>query len=170
MLCLNRKQIFARDNTVVNWVSIFAVLVVLLFNFMSVGMPILLILVIQGSIWINFAYPTIMHNNIFFMSYLIVSSIQMGANIDYAIVISGRFMEIKDQMPKKDAIIETMNFAFPTIITSGSMMILSGFAIGKMTSNGAISGIGESLGRGTIISILLVMISSILSVLMSMFI
>ena len=67
-----------------------------------------------------------MKSNLFFMSYLIVSSIQMGANIDYAIVISGRFMELKEKMNKKDAIIETMNFAFPTIITSGSMLAIAG--------------------------------------------
>ncbi|WP_035767530.1 MMPL family transporter [Butyrivibrio sp. NC2002] len=151
------QKTFAVDNTVVTIISILAVLVVLLFTFKSAGMPVLLIAVIEGAIWINFAYPTIVDNNIFFMTYLIVSSIQMGANIDYAIVISGRFMELKDKMSHKDAIVETMNFAFPTIITSGSMLALAGIAIGQLTSDGAICGIGQCLGRGTIISILLVM-------------
>ncbi|MCH5255177.1 MAG: MMPL family transporter [Lachnospiraceae bacterium] len=148
---------FQTDNTVVNVVSILAVLVVLLFTFMSAGMPVLLILIIQGAIWINFSFPAIQEKNLFFMSYLIVSSIQMGANIDYAIVISGRFMELKDKMPKKEAIIETMNFAFPTIVTSGSMLALAGIFIGQMSSDGAICGIGQCLGRGTIISIIIVM-------------
>lgn len=148
---------FQKDNKVVNVVSILAVLVVLLFTFMSAGMPVLLIMVIQGVIWVNFSFPAIQGKNLFFMSYLIVSSIQMGANIDYAIVISGRFMELKDKMPKKDAIIETMNFAFPTIVTSGSMLALAGIFIGKMSSDGAICGIGQCLGRGTIISIIVVM-------------
>ena len=148
---------FQIDNTVVNVVSILAVLVVLLFTFKSAGMPVLLILVIQGAIWINFAFPAIQQKNLFFMSYLIVSSIQMGANIDYAIVISGRYMELKDKMSKEDAIIETMNFAFPTIVTSGSMLALAGILIGQMSSDGAICGIGQCLGRGTIISIIIVM-------------
>lgn len=148
---------FSRDNTVVNVVSILAVLAVLLFTFNSAGMPVLLIIVIQGSIWINFSFPAIMKSNLFFMSYLIVSSIQMGANIDYAIVISGRFMELKEKMSKKDAIIETMNFAFPTIITSGSMLAIAGILIGQMTSEAAIAGIGQCLGRGTLISIFIVM-------------
>ena len=148
---------FQKDNKVVNVVSILAVLVVLLFTFMSAGMPVLLIMVIQGVIWVNFSFPAVQGKNLFFMSYLIVSSIQMGANIDYAIVISGRFMELKDKMPKKDAIIETMNFAFPTIVTSGSMLALAGIFIGKMSSDGAICGIGQCLGRGTIISIIVVM-------------
>lgn len=148
---------FSRDNTVVNVVSILAVLAVLLFTFNSAGMPVLLIIVIQGSIWINFSFPAIMKSNLFFMSYLIVSSIQMGANIDYAIVISGRFMELKEKMSKRDAIIETMNFAFPTIITSGSMLAIAGILIGQMTSEAAIAGIGQCLGRGTLISIFIVM-------------
>ena len=148
---------FQTDNTVVNVVSIMAVLVVLLFTFMSAGMPVLLILIIQGAIWINFSFPAVQNKNLFFMSYLIVSSIQMGANIDYAIVISGRFMELKDKMSKKEAIIETMNFAFPTIVTSGSMLALAGIFIGQMSSDGAICGIGQCLGRGTIISIIIVM-------------
>ena len=148
---------FQRDNTVVNVVSILAVLVVLLFTFMSAGMPVLLIMVIQGVIWLNFAVPAMQQKNVFFMSYLIVSSIQMGANIDYAIVISGRFMELKEKMSKKEAIIETMNFAFPTIVTSGSMLALAGILIGRMSSDGAICGIGQCLGRGTIMSIIIVM-------------
>lgn len=148
---------FQVDNTVVNVVSILAVLVVLLFTFKSAGMPVLLILVIQGAIWMNFAFPALQQKNLFFMSYLIVSSIQMGANIDYAIVISGRYMELKDKMSKEEAIIETMNFAFPTIVTSGSMLALAGILIGQMSSDGAICGIGQCLGRGTIISIFIVM-------------
>lgn len=148
---------FQRDNAVVNVVSILAVLVVLLFTFMSAGMPVLLIVVIQGVIWVNFAVPSMQQKNVFFLSAMIVSSIQMGANIDYAIVISGRFMELKDKMSKKDAIIETMNFAFPTIVTSGTMLALAGIFIGQMSSDGAVCGIGQCLGRGTILSIFTVM-------------
>ena len=120
-------------------------------------MPVLLILVIQGAIWINFSSPTLQHTYLFFMGYLIVSSIQMGANIDYAIVISGRYTELRKIMGKKEAVIETLNFAFPTIITSGSMMVLSGVAIGRLSSDATICGIGQCLGRGTLISIFLVM-------------
>ncbi len=148
---------FQVDNTVVNVVSILAVLVVLLFTFKSAGMPVLLILVIQGAIWINFSFPALQNKPLFFMSYMIVSSIQMGANIDYAIVISGRYMELKDKMSKEQAIIETMNFAFPTIVTSGTMLAIAGILIGQMSSDGAICGIGQCLGRGTIISIIIVM-------------
>lgn len=151
------QKAFATDNTVVSVVSILIVLVVLLFTFKSVGMPVLLIVVIQGSIWINFSIPAFTGTPLFFLSYLVVSSIQMGANIDYAIVIASRYMDLKNQMSRKEAIIETMNFAFPTIITSGSILTVAGILIGQMTSEAAIVGIGQSLGRGTILSIILVM-------------
>ena len=121
------------------------------------GGALLLILVIQGSIWINFSFPTITGKYLFFLGYLIVSSIQMGANIDYAIVIASRYQELKGKMPHKNAMIETLNFAFPTIITSGAIMSICGFLIGSMTSEPGIAGIGESLGRGPVISIFLVM-------------
>ncbi len=151
------KKSFATDNTVVSVLSILIVMVVLLFTFNSVGMPVLLLLVIQGSIWINFSVPAFTGKPLFYLSYLVVSSIQMGANIDYAIVIASRYMELKDRMDHRDAIIETMNFAFPTIVTSGSILAVAGILIGQMTSEAAIVGIGQSLGRGTIISIILVM-------------
>ncbi len=151
------KKCFARDNMVVSVVSILAVLVVLLFTFKSVGMPVLLIAVIQGSIWINFSFPTITNEPLFFLGYLIVSSIQMGANIDYAIVIASRYTELRGSMVRKEAIINTMNLSFPTIITSGTMMAVAGTLIGKMTSDCAIYGIGKCLGRGTIISICITM-------------
>ena len=151
------QKTFGRDNLVNNVVSILAVLVVLLFTFKSAGMPVLLIAVIQGCIWINFSIPALQHDNIFFMSYLIVSSIQMGANIDYAIVIAGRYMELRETNGRRQSIIDSMNQAFPTIITSGTMMVVAGFLIGKLTSNAAIFGIGRCLGRGTTISIFVTM-------------
>ena len=151
------EKSFSRDNMVVSIVSILIVLVVLLFTFKSAGMPILLILVIQGSIWINFSIPVLTNTPLFFMSYLVVSSIQMGANIDYAIVIASRYQEIKNTMSHRDAMIETLNFAFPTVITSGTILSVAGILIGQMTSEAAIVGIGQSLGRGTIISMLLVL-------------
>ena len=133
------------------------VIIVLLFTFKSVGMPILLIIVIQGSIWINFSVPYLTGTPLFFLGYLVVSSIQMGANIDYAIVIANRYTELKKEMPVKEAIITTLNQAFPTIITSGAILATAGVLIALITTNPAIYGIGVCLGRGTIISMILVM-------------
>ena len=151
------QKCYARDSKITSIISILAVLIVLLFTFKSAGMPVLLIAIIQGCIWINFSFPAIFNDNLFFLGYLIVSSIQMGANIDYAIVIAGRYTELRGKMGKKEAIINTMNLSFPTIITSGTMMAVSGILIGKMTSDCVIYDIGKCLGRGTIISLIVTM-------------
>ena len=151
------RSSFEKDNVIISVLTVLFVVIVLLFTFKSAGLPLLLIAIIQGSIWCNFSSPYLLHNNLFFLTYLIVSSIQMGANIDYAIVISSRYMSLKDRMPLKEAMTETLNLAFPTIITSGAMMALAGMVIGLMTSNEIISGIGLYIGSGTTISIFLVM-------------
>jgi predicted RND superfamily exporter protein len=155
--CSDLRSSFEHDNTVINVLTVVFVIIVLIFTFKSAGLPVLLIAIIQGSIWINFAIPYVRGVNLYFLSYLIVSSIQMGANIDYAIVISNRYMELKEKMPLKQAMTETLNLAFPTIITSGAMLALAGAAIGLLTSNEIISSIGVYLSIGTAISIFLVM-------------
>ena len=148
---------FSRDNLIINILSILFVLIVLFFTFQSAGIPFILILVIQGSIWLNFSIPTLQNKPLFFMSYLVVSSIQMGANIDYAIVITNRYTELRQKMDKFEAIKASLNLAFPTIFTSGSILASAGFAIGFLSSDPAISSIGITLGTGTVISIVLVM-------------
>lgn len=155
--CADLKTSFEKDNTLINILNIVFVIFVLIFTFNSVGLPALLILIIQGSIWANFSTPYLEGNNLFFLTNLIVSSIMMGANIDYAIVISSRYLEMKQELPLKQAMIETLNFAFPTIITSGTMLVSAGFIIYFLTSNETICTIGLFLGQGTLISIFLVM-------------
>ena len=155
--CSDLRDSFQNDNLLISVLTVLFVIAVLLFTFRSVGLPLLLILIIQGSIFCNFSLPYLRGDNLFFLTYLIISAIQMGANIDYAIVISSRYMALKERMPLRDAMIETLNQAFPTIITSGTMLASAGIAIGFMTSNETISAIGVYLGVGTLISIFLVM-------------
>lgn len=151
------SESFTGDNLKISVLTVLFVMAILLFTFQSAGLPVLLVLTIQGSIWINFSYPYLTDTNLFFMSYLIVSAIQMGATIDYAIVITNRYMDLKQDMDKKAAAVEALNQAFPTIFTSGSIMTVAGFLIGKLSTDTIISSIGDTLGRGTLTSIILVM-------------
>ncbi len=155
--CRDLSASFAADNLMISILSAFFVILVLLFTFQSVGLPVLLILVIQGSIWINFSFPTLTGQPLYFLGYLIVSAIQMGANIDYAIVISSHYQEFKTHMPHKKAIVEALNAAFPTVFTSGIMMASAGLLIGNLSAQPVVSIMGTCLGRGTIISIILVL-------------
>lgn len=148
---------FLNDNRKISVITALFVGIILLFTFQSAGLPFMLVLTIQGSIWINFSVPPLMDSTMFFLSYLIVSAIQMGATIDYAIVITSRYMELRNFMERKEAVVETLNQAFPTIVTSGSILTCAGFVIGQSTSNATIASLGSTLGRGTLISIILVM-------------
>lgn len=148
---------FSADNNLISVLTAVFVLLVLMFTFRSTGLPIILIAVIQGSIWINFSFPYLTGNNLFFISYLIVSAIQMGATIDYAIVISNRYQELKQELPKAEAVVEALNQSFATIFTSGSILTIAGFLIAELTTYAIIGSIGLALGRGTLISLILVM-------------
>ena len=148
---------FATDNLLISVLSALFVILVLLFTFQSVGLPILLIIVIQGSIWINFSFPTLFNQPLYFLGYLVVQAIQMGANIDYAIVISSHYQELKSEMPHKEAIVHALNAAFPTVFTSGTIMASAGLLIGNLSAQPVICGLGVCLGRGTIISMILVL-------------
>ena len=148
---------FSGDNMKISILTALFVMVILLFTFKSAGLPILLVLTIQGSIWINFSVPVLTGTNLFFLSYLVVSSIQMGATIDYAIVITNRYMELKTVMERKQAAVEALSQSFPTILTSGTIMAVAGFLIGGISTDATIGSVGLTLGRGTVTSIILVM-------------
>lgn len=156
--CYDLHSSFQGDNLKINIMTVLFVAVILLFTFQSTGLPILLVLTIQGSIWLNFSFPVVTGTNVFFLAYLIVSAIQMGATIDYAIVITNRYMTLKKQMPLDEAVIETISQCFPTIFTSGSILTTASFLIGGLFTEPMIASFGSLLGRGTLISILLVMI------------
>ena len=148
---------FATDNLIITVLSIVFVIAVLLFTFQSAGLPVLLIVVIQGSIWLNFAVPTITETPLYFLGYLTVNAIQMGSNIDYAIVISSHYKEQKERLSPMEAIVVAVNKAFPTIITSGTILAASGFLLTIISTQPVISILGGCIGRGTVISMLLVL-------------
>ncbi len=148
---------FATDNAIITVLTALFVMIILLFTFQSAGLPVLLVLTIQGSIWMNFSLPYLLDESVYFLGYLVVSAIQMGATIDYAIVITSRYMELKTYMSIKEAMVETLNQAFPTIVTSGSVLVAAGFIISDVSTNAVVAAIGLALGRGTLTSIALVL-------------
>ena len=148
---------FSGDNLKISVLTALFVMVILLFTFKSAGLPVLLVLTIQGSIWINFSVPVLTDTNPFFLSYLVVSSIQMGATIDYAIVITNRYLELKASMGHREAAVASLSQSFPTVLTSGTIMAVAGFLIGGISTDATIGSVGQALGRGTVTSIFLVM-------------
>lgn len=154
---MDLENSFRSDNRLVSFLTILFIFLILVAAFKSIGGAVMLILVIQGSIWLNFSFPLIMGQNVFFLAYLIVSAIQMGATIDYAIVIYNRFQFHKALCPVREAMARAVNESFATVLTSGTIMTAAGFLIGYMTSDLYVASVGLALGRGTLISVILVL-------------
>lgn len=151
---LDLGESFTSDNVIITGITIIFIAIILLFTFKSIPIAILLILTIEGSILINFAIVSLMNIKIFFMAYVVVSAIQMGATIDYAIVVSNRYLQLRKKTDKKEALVGALNDRLPAVITSGLILLIAGFLIGFISTSPVISSIGLFLGLGTLISLL----------------
>lgn len=148
---------FSHDNILITLLTVIFIYIILAVTFRSWGIPVVLVLVIQGAIFMNFSLPVIMGKNLFFFVYLIASAIQMGATIDYAILMTNRFRDCKTRMSKADAVKAAISASFPTIMTSGTIMTVAAFLVGFMTSDPLIASMGVTLGTGTLISVVCVL-------------
>lgn len=145
------------DMQKVNLVAIGAVFVVLLFSLRSLSLSVILVLVIETAVWVNLSIPYYMGKTIFYITYLIISSIQLGATVDYAILFTTRFRENKENMDGKAAVIETVSNVTASILTSGTVLTVVGFLLGIISTHGLLSQLGTLLGRGTICSLIFVL-------------
>lgn len=154
--CYDMASYFDSDNLIVCLCSLGFVLVILLFTFKNILLPFVLILAIQGGIWINFVFPFLTSTPIAFIGYLIITAVQMGATIDYAIVLTNRYREIRgNYLDRYEAMAEAENAVFPTIITSGIILTGTGFALSLLAS-GTVAAMGSLLGVGALTSLIIV--------------
>lgn len=144
---------FKYDNILITLLTVIFVFVILAVTFKSWGIPIVLVSVIQGAIFMNFSLPVLIGGNMFFFVYLIACAIQMGATIDYAILMTNRYRHNIVGGDGKSAVAEAISGSFPTIMTSGTIMTVAAFLVGFMTSNPLIASMGVMLATGTLISI-----------------
>lgn len=144
------------DMTKVNLLAIGAVFFVLMLAMHSIALPIILVLAIETAIWINLSIPYFMDNTIFYISYLIISSVQLGATVDYAILLSDRYKEERETNNKKQAVINTISSVTVSILTSGSALTIVGFLLGNISTHGLLSQLGFFLGKGTLCSLAIV--------------
>ena len=151
------RESYSSDSILINALTILFVFTILLFTFKTVVGSAILVFVIQGSIWINFSFPWLMDQHPSFVTSMIVSAIEMGATIDYAIVLMNRYQVMKETQPKKEAMAEAVNQSFPTVLTSGSIMTIAGLLIAYRVSDIYVNHIGLAVGRGAFTSVILVL-------------
>ena len=146
-----------KDNDRVNLIAIGAVFVVLLLSMKSITIPVILVLAIETAIWINLSVPYFTNDFVFYIAYLIISSVQLGATVDYAILLTSRYMEVRETASKKKTIVETLRSTTVSIMTSASILTIAGLLLWKISTHGILSQLGHLLARGTALSTLIVL-------------
>lgn len=144
------------DDVYVNLIAIGAVFFVLLIMFRSLLIPIILVLSIETAIWINLAIPYFSGMTLFYISYLIISSVQLGATVDYAILFTHRYLDFRKTLPKIDAVRQTISVVIVPITTSGIVLTVIGYMLGFISSHGVLKQLGTLLGTGTLLSMAIV--------------
>ena len=151
------RDSYQSDSLLISILSVVFVFVILLLTFRSPVAAAILVFVIQGSIWINFALTFICGHSPSFVTNMIVSAIQMGATVDYAIVLMSRYKSLRERFEKREAMIRAVNESFPTVLTSGLIMTVAGLLIAYRISDVYVGHIGLAVGRGAAISVILVL-------------
>ncbi len=141
----------------VNLIAIGAVFLVLLVTMKSIILPIILVLSIESAIWINLSIPYFTDQSIFYIAYLIISSIQLGATVDYAILFTDRYKEMRETYTRKEAIVQTISAVAVSVLTSASVLTVVGFLLGIFSTHGLLSQLGYFLGKGTLCSLAIVL-------------
>ena len=147
---------FDVDNMIITVFTIISILLVILFIFKSLSLPVILVLVIQGSVWISLSLCLIGGGLIFFMSYIVTTCILMGATVDYGILMSNNYLVYRKTEDKSKALAKAVDSAMPTVFTSGLILVVCGFVISLISSQNSIASVGSLLAQGTIISIIMI--------------
>lgn len=151
------KNTVMDDMSVVNVIAIAAVFLVLLLSKKSLLIPVILVSAIETAIFINMSVPYFRSTTIFYIAYLIISSIQLGATVDYAILLTERYCEMRETLDRRDSIKTTLEKVSVSILTSALTMIIVGFLLGRFSTHGLISQLGYLLSVGTTTSVIIVL-------------
>lgn len=150
------KTSITADNIVVNGLAIASVGLVLLISFRSLIIPFLLLLTIEGSIWINLTVPYVTGTHLAYIGYLIVSTVQLGATVDYAILFTQHYVKNRAELGKRSAVAATIEQTFGTLLTPALILTSAGLILAVISSLEVVSQLGTVLGRGAFISFIMV--------------
>ena len=146
-----------KDYARVNAMSLIGVFLVVMFSFKSLIIPVIIMIPIEVAVFINMAVPYIVGDTLIFMGYIIVSSIQLGATVDYAILTTSNYLECRREAGKEQAVIMALKRTIPAVLTSGSILTVAGYMVYKISSVAAIGDLGHLIGRGAWMSMVLVL-------------
>ena len=146
------RTMVENDFMFVTLLSIGLVGLVLVISLKKIIVPLVLLFCIQLSVWINMAIPYYTGQTIIFIGYLIVGAIQLGATIDYGILLSHHYLGVRTHASKEVAFKTALSRSTPSILTSVFLLAGSGFALRFSSSIEGIAALGELIGRGALLS------------------
>ncbi len=152
------KETFEIDKIFISLFTFISIFIVVAVTFRKISIPVMLLVVIECAIWFCFSISSIVNYEIFFISYIVVSCILMGATIDYAILMTSNYKEERKINDKKESLYNALNHSLPSIITSASILIICGFLIGIISTQLSIKSVGILLCQGTSIAFLIIVI------------
>lgn len=155
------------DYNLVNLLSLLGVALVIMITFQSVLLPLLVLVPIELAIFINMLFPYLMGESMIFIGYIIVSCLQLGATVDYSILMTNNYLDNRRKMEKKEAAIQAIKASSPSVMTSGIILTVVGYALFFTSSIQAIGDMGHLIGRGALFSMVLVL--SLLPALLTLF-
>lgn len=147
------KNVVSKDTGLVNLIAVIGIFIVLLITFRSLSLPFILLFTIETAIWINLSIPYFTGSALNFVGYLIINTVQLGATVDYAILMTNMYLNNRKALNKKDAMRITLADNLPAVLTSAGILSTAGFALALSSSNPIISELGTLLGRGTLLSL-----------------
>jgi hypothetical protein len=150
------RNVVERDNTVVNLITIITIAIALMFAFRSISLPVVLLLTIQASVWINLSVPYFTGSSLVFIGYLIISTVQLAATVDYAILYTEEYRRKRKEMTVIEAAKKTLNEKIFSITVSASILSSVGFILWITSTNPIVASIGLLLGRGALLAYILV--------------
>lgn len=149
----------SRDFTITGIVSIVAIFILIAICFKSVSIPVILVLSIELAIWLNLSISVLFKSQISFIDPTVVNCVQLGATVDYAILLTTRFREeLKNGVPKKDAILKAVAAAEKSILQSASVFFMATFGVFLVCDITLIKGICALLARGSVISAIVIVV------------
>ncbi|AOM84262.1 efflux RND transporter permease subunit [Salisediminibacterium beveridgei] len=151
------KNIILDDNRVVNIMTVVAIGLVIMITFRSFMLPVILLLTIQSSVWINLAVPYITDTSLVYIGYLVVGTVQLAATVDYAILFTENYMKNRKRMTAKEAITDTLNGKTFSISISAAILSSVGFILFLTSTNPIIGSIGLLIGRGALLAFIMVL-------------
>ena len=151
------RDILTDDYNRVSIISLAGVALVVMLTFHSVMVPVLVIIPIEVAIYLNMTIPYIIGDSMVYIGYIIVSCLQLGATIDYSILMTINYMEFRETMGSREAAVTAIAKSAISILTSGGILTVVGYLLYFTSSIQAISQVGRLVGRGALLSMILVL-------------